>query len=68
MAQFSVLEVRHLDRDDHRLEADVNEAVRRIVAQGGVIAEIEYAGDPSSDPGRLGAVIIYELPRDVTPA
>lgn len=66
MATTNRLMVRHVyERDAEKFEADLNEALRRILAQGGVVGDIKYVSDPTSreNPrGGFGALVIYELP------
>lgn len=48
--------VRHVyDKDGGQFEADVNEALRRILEEGAMIEEIKYVSDPQG----YGALIIY---------
>lgn len=51
--------------DPSELEKELNEALRRIVSEDGVVGDIKYAIDPSTGSrvrGGFGALVIYELP------
>lgn len=58
-----VVRVLHVyEHDPARFEADVNEALKRIVSEGGVVEELKYAIDPSTREnarGGFGALIVY---------
>lgn len=63
----TTVRVRHIyERDAEKFEADLNEALRRILEQGGVIDDIKYASDPPTEKnkhGGFGALVVFELPR-----
>ncbi len=60
----TTLRVRHIyEPDGRKFEDEVNEALRRIVAAGGVVGDIKYSTDPTTSDrwrGGYGALIIYE--------
>jgi hypothetical protein len=64
------LRTRHIyTHDPSELEREVNAAIDRIIEDGGVVGDIKYAIDPSTNPhvrGGFGALIIYEVGRDRT--
>ena len=67
------VQVRHIyERDARKFEEDLNEALARIVAEGGIIGDVKYVSDPASEQNRLGgfgALVLYELPqRKAAPA
>ena len=61
-----LLRVRHVyAHDRQQFEAEVNEALARIVEHSGVVADIRYSIDPSSHENArigFGALILFELP------
>lgn len=59
----SMVRVRHVYQTDAaKFEDEVNEALRRIVADDGIVGDIKYATDPPSahHAGGYGALILYE--------
>jgi len=62
----TTLHVIHVYEHDKRaFELEVNEALRRIVDAGGMIADIQYAIDSSTAQnarGGFGALIVHEIP------
>jgi hypothetical protein len=63
--QATLVKTKHVyERDPHRFEDDVNEALIRIEEEGGIIDEILYSIDPATDNSRrggFGALIVYEI-------
>ncbi len=59
--------VRHIyEREARKFEDDLNEALRRIVEEGGTLFDVKYVSDPpsrESHTGGFGALVIYEVER-----
>lgn len=62
----TTLRVTHVyAHDPSELEKELNEAIRRIMEEDGVVGDIKYAIDPSTGSGvrgGFGALVIYEVP------
>jgi hypothetical protein len=59
------LSVKHVySHEPGELEKELNEALRRIDQEGGVVGDIKYAIDPTGSHvrGGFGALVIYEVP------
>jgi hypothetical protein len=60
----STLHVKHIyDHEAHDFELRLEDAIQGIASEGGVIGDIKYSVDPSTDHnkrGGFGALIIYE--------
>lgn len=67
MKERTVKAMHIYEKDPGKFEDDLNSALARLLAEGAVVAEVQYAIDPSTEANRrggFGALVLYESDRD----
>lgn len=66
----TIVKVIHIyEHEPHEFAEDLADALRRVSESGGIIDDVKYAIDPSTEINRrggFGALILYEVPAETT--